>query len=63
MLIGHNPALHELALDLACRSLTADELASKYPTAALAIFELSAWDELEHSTAELTALVRPRDLE
>ena len=63
MLIGHNPALQDLALDLARPSSTADDLAAKYPTAALATLELSAWNELEHGTAELTAFVRPRDLE
>jgi phosphohistidine phosphatase len=65
MLIGHNPGLQDLALDLARPSPTADELAAKYPTAALATLELSApsWRELDHGTAELIALVRPRDLE
>jgi phosphohistidine phosphatase len=63
MLIGHNPGLQDLALDLAQPSPTAHELGAKYPTAALATLELSAWHELDHSTAELVALVRPRDLE
>jgi phosphohistidine phosphatase len=63
MLIGHNPALQDLALDLARPSSTADELAAKYPTAALATLELSSWHELGHGAAALTALVRPRDLE
>jgi phosphohistidine phosphatase len=65
MLIGHNPALQDLALDLARASPNADELAAKYPTAALATLELStrSWQELDQGTAELIALVRPRDLE
>jgi phosphohistidine phosphatase len=65
MLIDHNPALQDLALDLARRSPTAGELAAKYPTTALATLEFSAsnWHELDHGTAELVALVRPRDLE
>jgi phosphohistidine phosphatase len=65
MLIGHNPGLQELALDLARPSPTAGELAAKYPTAALAMLELgaSSWRELDHGSAELVALVRPRDLE
>jgi phosphohistidine phosphatase len=63
MLIGHNPGLQDLALDLARPSPTAHELAAKYPTGALATLELSGWHELDHSTAELVALVRPRDLE
>ena len=63
MLIGHNPGLQDLALELARSSPTADELAAKYPTAALATLELPAWHELDHGTAELIALVRPRELE
>jgi phosphohistidine phosphatase len=65
MLIGHNPGLQDLALDLARRSPTVGELAARYPTAALATLELSAssWQQLDHGMAELVALVRPRDLE
>ena len=65
MLIGHNPGLQELALGLARASATVDELAAKYPTAALATLELSAssWRELDDGAADLVALVRPRDLE
>jgi phosphohistidine phosphatase len=65
LLIGHNPGLQELALDLARPSPTVTELAAKYPTAALATLEFagSAWQELDHETAELVDLVRPRDLE
>jgi phosphohistidine phosphatase len=65
MVIGHNPDLQELALELARPSRTKSELAAKYPTAALATLELSAsaWRELDRDTADLVALVRPRDLE
>jgi phosphohistidine phosphatase len=65
MLIGHNPGLQDLALDLARPSPTARELATKYPTAALATLAIGAsnWQEIDHETAELVALVRPRDLE
>jgi phosphohistidine phosphatase len=65
MLIGHNPGLQELALDLARPSPRADELAAKYPTAALATLDLpaSTWREVDGDTAELVDLVRPRDLE
>jgi phosphohistidine phosphatase len=64
MLIGHNPGLQDLALDLARPSPTARELATKYPTAALATltFAASSWQELDHEAATLVALVRPRDL-
>jgi phosphohistidine phosphatase len=65
MLIGHNPGLQELALELVRPSPKASDLATKYPTAALATLELSAstWHELDRDTAELVDLVRPRDLE
>jgi phosphohistidine phosphatase len=64
MLIGHNPGLQDLAADLARPSPTVSELATKYPTAALAtlVFPASSWKELDHDSAELVALVRPREL-
>jgi phosphohistidine phosphatase len=61
MLIGHNPGLQELAVDLARPSPAVSELATKYPTAALARLALpaSSWSELHHDTAELVELMRP----
>jgi phosphohistidine phosphatase SixA len=54
-MIGHNPGMHELALELAG---PAQELAGKLRTAALATlaFHGSTWDELE---PEATELVEP----
>jgi phosphohistidine phosphatase len=65
MLIGHNPSLQELALALARPSPEREALAGKFPTAALATLAFSAtsWRSLEPGGAELTAFVRPRDLE
>jgi phosphohistidine phosphatase len=65
MVIGHNPGLQELALELARPASATSELAAKYPTAALATlaFDASSWQELDRDTAELVELVRPRDLE
>jgi phosphohistidine phosphatase len=65
MLIGHNPGLQELALDLARPPPTVSELATKFPTAALATLEIRAsnWQELDHETGEIVAFVRPRDLD
>lgn len=61
LVIGHNPAIHELALELAG---PAPELAGKFPTAALATltFDGSAWGELGAEATELVELTRPRDL-
>jgi phosphohistidine phosphatase len=64
LLIGHNPGLQDLALELARPSPTADEVAAKFPTAALATLETRAetWRELDRDHAELVGFVRPRDL-
>jgi phosphohistidine phosphatase len=61
LVIGHNPGMHELALELAG---SAPELAGKFPTAALATlaFHGSAWGELGPEATELVELTRPRDL-
>jgi phosphohistidine phosphatase len=64
LLIGHNPALQTLALDLAARGEGLELLRAKFPTAALATVELpgGAWAELNPGDGELVAYVRPRDL-
>jgi phosphohistidine phosphatase len=61
LVIGHNPGIHELALELAG---PARELTGKFPTAALATFAFdgSAWGELGPEATELVTLTRPRDL-
>jgi phosphohistidine phosphatase len=65
MLIGHNPAIEELALALARASPRRRDLEVKFPTGALAtlLAPVPAWGSLDHDTAELVAFVRPRDLE
>jgi phosphohistidine phosphatase len=61
LVIGHNPGMHELALELAG---PAPELRGKFPTAALATlaFHGSGWGELGPDATELVELTRPRDL-
>ena len=64
MLIGHNPGLQQLALDLARPAAQVQELEAKYPTAALATLALRApWRRIEPGTAELVGFARPRELE
>jgi phosphohistidine phosphatase len=65
MVIGHNPALQDLALDLARPGPAAHELAGKYPTGALLELEfpVDRWSELGEGGGELVAFIRPRDLE
>jgi phosphohistidine phosphatase len=64
LLVGHNPSVERLALDLASRGPALERLASKYPTGALATLEFDgAWSELEPDAARLVGFVKPRDLE
>lgn len=63
MLIGHNPGLHELALDLAGEGSARARVAAKFPTAALATLELSgSWSALDRGGAELSSFVTPKEL-
>jgi phosphohistidine phosphatase len=61
MAIGHNPALQQLVLVLAGSNA---EVERKFPTAALATLTLDCpWSEAQPGCAELTDLVRPKDLD
>jgi len=64
MVIGHNPGLEDLVLTLARPGARRDEVAVKFPTAALATlaFDGTRWADLRPGGAELAAFVRPRDL-
>jgi phosphohistidine phosphatase len=69
MLIGHNPAVQMLVLELAGANggapASADlrEVQRKFPTGALATLGFDCvWRELAPGAAELITLVRPRDL-
>jgi phosphohistidine phosphatase len=64
LLIGHNPAMQLVALDLARPAPELRELEAKFPTAALATLKFPGtnWRALAPGSAELTEFVRPRDL-
>jgi phosphohistidine phosphatase len=64
MIIEHNPALQELALQLARPGAAARELAAKYPTGALVELQLpsDSWAAVREGSGELVTFVRPRDL-
>jgi phosphohistidine phosphatase len=65
MVIGHNPAMQELVLDLADSSdpLTLDEARQKFPTGALATLTFECdWSELTSGSARLLSFVRPKQL-
>ena len=64
MVIGHAPALPELARRLAGRGADLERLRGKFPTAALATLSFEgSWQGLEPGTAELVGFVKPRELE
>lgn len=68
LLIGHNPGLHMLALELADPSPSdmteMKRLAAKFPTAALAHlhFPYSDWAQLSERSGALIAFRTPKDL-
>jgi phosphohistidine phosphatase len=77
LIVGHDPAMPELALMLARTAwaggddtgsdvvprATFDQMRAKFPTAAVAVLELTgSWDQLGLGTAELTAFVIPREV-
>ena len=71
LIVGHDPAMHQLALMLAGTAspagggAAADDLArmrAKFPTAAVAVLELTGnWDQLGPGMAHLAAFVVPRE--
>jgi phosphohistidine phosphatase len=66
LVIGHNPGLEDLAVDLAGdgEPEALAELHTKFPTAALAVFGLgeNEWADLRRECARLTEIVLPRKL-
>jgi phosphohistidine phosphatase len=64
MLVGHNPAMQELAVWLARAGERLADLAAKYPTGGLAELELDAasWAEIGSGSAVLARFVAPREL-
>jgi phosphohistidine phosphatase len=65
LLIGHNPALQELALELADAESRAlfPAIEAKFPTGAMATFRFKgAWKELRPNGAALAAFTTPKDI-
>jgi phosphohistidine phosphatase len=66
MVVGHNPGLEDLALDLAGDGVEAalTQLRTKFPTGALATIDLgrSDWAGLGSGQGYLARLVLPREL-
>jgi phosphohistidine phosphatase len=77
VVVGHDPALPELALELAREDDHTESAAAaptpgsafgrmqaKFPTAAIAVLELTApWAELGHGQAQMVNFVTPRDMD
>jgi phosphohistidine phosphatase len=65
LVVGHNPAMEQLALGLARPAPLRFDLETKFPTGALATLSVDAetWSGLGPGDADLVAFVRPRDLE
>ncbi|EEE42954.2 SixA phosphatase family protein [Roseibium alexandrii] len=66
MVIGHNPATEQTAIELAGTG-DADAMADlrvKFPTGALAVidFDIASWDEVQIGTGHLERFIKPRDL-
>lgn len=68
LLIGHNPGLHELALDLADRSRSKrdalERMEEKFPPAALAVFDLDIdhWSQADLRSGVLSLFKTPKEL-
>ncbi len=67
MIVAHNPGIHSLAKDLASKSEINEswqKLDRKFPTAGLAIFEVTTnyWREIAPSNCWLTDFVTPKIL-
>ena len=64
MLIGHNPALQNLALELAASGVELERVRAKFPTAALATLALAntSWAQLSTADAVLADWVVPKQL-
>lgn len=67
MLIGHNPGLQDLAIDLIGRASVSDmrRLQTKLPTAAVVVIKFAclSWRDVASNTGDLESFVAPRDVE
>jgi phosphohistidine phosphatase len=64
LLIGHNPAMQELALALPAEGEHVASIRRKLPTAALVVFDLPIedWSDLEPGTATLADYRTPKQV-
>jgi phosphohistidine phosphatase len=64
MIVGHNPGLQELVVELAGSGERLEEAKDRFPTAALAQirFDVTRWSDVEPGSGQLAELLEPRDL-
>jgi phosphohistidine phosphatase len=68
LIVGHNPAMEELALDLASgegatAAMALDRMRAKFPTAAVAVLDVTGgWAGLSRENTRLARFVTPRDI-
>jgi phosphohistidine phosphatase len=63
MVIGHNPATHDLAVLLVGSGDDVERMATKFPTAALATMAFDgSWSDVNPGVATLEAFVTPKEL-
>lgn len=67
MVVGHNPGIHELALELVGNSGRGEvsRLFGKFPTASLAViqFACKSWSDIQRCQGELALYVTPRQIQ
>ncbi len=65
MVVGHNPDLQDLTLELVNRKARETrEIIGKYPTGAIAVLtcDIENWSDLARNCARLNTFIRPRAL-
>ncbi len=61
--IGHNPGIQDLTIELATNGPELERARTKFPTAAIAVLEFDApWTELATGAARLVSFTVPKDL-
>ncbi len=65
LIVGHNPGLERLVLQLTRDSERRSRVAEGYPTAALALIEFAPdrWQSVEPGSGDLVELILPRELD
>jgi phosphohistidine phosphatase len=65
LMVGHNPGLEDLVLDLTLDGELRERVEDKYPTATVAQMTLPVdrWADARAHSATLIAFIRPRDLD